>query len=168
MVAGAVATMGENIVPKRVARLEVSGAGLTGGYVHAGGKLGVIVGLRSGATGGAAENLAKDIAMHVAAHDPSPLAVDRDGVPSEAIENERELFKRQAEQEGKPEKVIEKIVEGRVKKYYSEVCLLEQGFVKDPDKKISDLLKEAAVALEASDLAITDFVRFRLGEAASS
>ncbi len=168
VISAAVAKMGENIVPKRVGRLEVPGSGLAGGYVHAGGKLGVVVGLATGATGDAAEAFLKDLAMHVAAHDPSPLSVDRDGVPSDAIDRERELFRRQAEQEGKPEKVIEKIVDGRVNKYYSEVCLLEQAFVKDPDKKIKDLLAEAAAVLGGGEVKITEFVRFKLGEAAGS
>jgi elongation factor Ts len=104
--------------------------------------------------------------MHVAAADPSPIAVDRSGVQGELVEREKELFRRQAEQEGKPAKVIEKIVEGRIQKYYREVCLLEQGFVKDPDKTVKQLLEEAALEL-SSPVRVTCFVRFKLGEAAS-
>jgi elongation factor Ts len=103
--------------------------------------------------------------MHVAAADPSPIAVDRSGVQGELVEREKELFRRQAEQEGKPAKVIEKIVEGRIQKYYREVCLLEQGFVKDPDKTVKQLLEEASLEL-ASPVRVTAFVRFKLGEAA--
>ena len=168
LIAAAVGKMGENIVAKRVARVDIGASGLCGGYVHAGGKLGVVVGIATGGSGDAAEGLAKDVAMHVAAHDPSPLSIDRSGVPSGAIEQERELFRRQAEQDGKPEKVIDKIVEGRINKYYGEVCLLEQGFVKDPDKKVGDLLTEAAAALGGGEVSVTDFVRFKLGEASSS
>jgi elongation factor Ts len=159
--AAAAGKLGENVVLKRVARLEAPG-GLVGGYVHAGGKLGVLVGLRTAARGERAEALAKDVAMHVAAADPSPLAVDRDGVPAELVQGERELFAKQAAQSGKPEKVIEKIVEGRIQKFYSEVALLEQTFVKDPDQTIQELLDRTGKALGA-DVAVTGFVRFRLG-----
>ena len=166
-IAETVGKVGENIVPKRVARVEVDGAGRVGGYVHAGGKLGVLVGLRTGAEGEAVDALAKDLAMHVAAADPSPVAVDRDGVSPELIEKEREILKRQAEQEGKPEKVVEKIVEGRIRKYFAEVCLLEQAFVKDPDQSVGSLLEKASEQLGAP-VAVTGFVRFRLGEAIDS
>ncbi len=162
-IANAIGTMGENIQLKRVARLAVAGAGRTGGYVHAGGKLGVLVALATEASGAEVEALAKDVAMHVAAADPSPVSVDRDGVPGELVEKERELFRRQAEQEGKPEKVIERIVEGRVKKFYGEVCLLEQAFVKDPDRSVGQLLEDAAGSAGAP-IAVSGFVRFKLGE----
>jgi elongation factor Ts len=100
--------------------------------------------------------------MHVAAADPSPVSVDRSGVPAELVERERELFAKQAAQSGKPEKVIEKIVEGRINKFYSEVALLEQPFVKDPDGTIQELLDKTGKELGAA-LAVTGFVRFRLG-----
>jgi len=160
-IAAAAGKLGENVVLKRVARLETPG-GLVGGYVHAGGKLGVLVGLRTSARGEAAEALAKDVAMHVAAADPSPVAVDRSGVPADLVQRERELFAKQAAQSGKPEKVIEKIVEGRVNKFYSEVALLEQPFVKDPDRTIQELLERTGKELR-SEVAVTGFVRFRLG-----
>lgn len=162
-VSGAIGTLGENIVLKRCARLAVDGAGLVGGYVHAGGKLGVLVALASQASGSGLQTLAKDLAMHVAAADPSPVAVDRDGVPKTLVDKESELFRRQAEQEGKPAKVIDRITEGRIQKYYREVCLLEQTFVKDPDKTIQQLLAEAGEKLGAP-IAVAGFVRFRLGE----
>lgn len=152
IVTEAIATLGENVVIKRVAHLEVDG--VVGGYVHAGGKLGAMVGLRTEAPG--AEALAKDIAMHVAAADPIPVAVTRDGVPSELLESERSIYTKQAEQEGKPEKVIEKIVAGRINKYMSQICLFEQPFVKDPDRSVGDVLGDATV---------TAFHRFKLGEA---
>jgi elongation factor Ts len=160
-VGAAASRVGENVVLKRVARLEVPG-GLVGGYVHAGGKLGVLVGLRTAARGAAAEALAKDVAMHVAAADPSPVAVDRAGVPADLVERERELFAKQAAQSGKPEKVIEKIVEGRVAKFYGEVTLLEQPFVKDPDRTVQELLAQTGKQL-GGEVAVTGFVRFRLG-----
>jgi len=160
-IVAAAGKLGENVVLKRVARLEVPD-GLVGGYVHAGGKLGVLVGLRTSARGEGADALAKDVAMHVAAADPSPVSVDRSGVPADLVERERELFAKQAAQSGKPEKVIEKIVEGRLQKFYSEVTLLEQPFVKDPDRTIQELLARTGKELGA-EVAVTGFVRFRLG-----
>ena len=162
----AIGKMGENIVLNRCARLTVEGSGRVGGYVHAGGRLGVVIGLATEASGEELDVLAKDLAMHVAAADPSPVAVDRDGVPAELVDKEAEFFQRQAEQEGKPAKVIDRIVEGRIKKYYSEVCLLEQSFVKDPDKRIKQLLEEVGARL-GSPISVTSFVRYKLGEAAS-
>jgi len=158
--------LGENVVLKRCARLAVKGAGKTGGYVHAGGKLGVIVALETAASGDGLDVLAKDLAMHVAAHDPSPVSIDRDGVPKDLLEKEMEIFRRQAEQEGKPPPVQARIVEGRLKKYYSEVCLLEQAFVKNPDQSVKQLLEEAATRL-GQPVRVAGFVRFRLGETAT-
>ena len=153
---GAIASkVGENVVLKRVARISVD-AGTAGGYVHAGGKLGVAVGVASGSGSDVDPGLAKDIAMHVAATDPTPIAVDREGVAADLVEKERELLTRQAEQSGKPENVIERIVDGRMGKFYQEFCLLEQAFVKDPDKSVGDLLPEGA--------SVTGFVRFKVGE----
>jgi elongation factor Ts len=159
-VTAAIAKLGENVVLKRVTRVDVEDSGLVGGYVHAGGKLGVIVGLCTGASGADAESVAKDLAMHVAAADPTPIAVDRDGVDAELLASERTIFRNQAEQGGKPEKVIDKIVEGRINKYLAEVCLVEQAFVKDPDRTVADLVKSLG---EGSR--VTRFVRFKLGEA---
>nr|MDJ0789713.1 elongation factor Ts [Myxococcota bacterium] len=102
-------------------------------------------------------------AMHVAAHDPSPVAVDRDGVPKDLVDQEAEIFRKQALADGKPEKVVDKIVEGRVRKYYSEVCLVEQAYVKDPDKTVAQLLEEASGQL-GSPVKPVAFRRFRLGE----
>ncbi len=162
VIATAISKMGENIQLKRVERLAVSG-GVTGGYIHAGGKLGVMVGLATTARGDAVNALAKDLAMHVAAADPSPVAIDRDGVPRDLLDKEAEIFRKQALGDGKPEKIVERIVEGRIKKYYAEVCLLEQPFVKDPDQTISKLLADAGAKLGAP-IQVTAFVRFRLGE----
>ena len=92
------------------------------------------------------------------------MAVDRTGVPADLLEKERELYRRQAEQEGKPAPVIEKIVEGRVRKFYGEIVLTEQPFVKDPDQTISKLL-EAAAAKLGGPVSVAGFLRFKLGEA---
>jgi elongation factor Ts len=104
--------------------------------------------------------------MHVAAADPAPVAVDRDGVPADLVEKERTLYRRQAEQEGKPEKILDRIVDGKIGKFFADVCLLEQSFVKDPDKTIAELLKEASSRI-GHDATVTGFVRFRLGEGAA-
>ncbi len=149
-ISAAVARLGENIALKRVARLESGGR--VGGYVHAGGKLGVLVAL----DGSTDEALGKDIAMHVAAADPTPVAVDKDGVSSDFLDKEREIYRNQAIAEGKPEKVVDRIVEGKVKKYLKDVCLVEQAFVKDPDKSVGELLS-------AGGATIAGFERFKLG-----
>jgi elongation factor Ts len=91
------------------------------------------------------------------------VAVDRAGVPAELVEKERAIFRRQAEQEGKPAKILDRIVEGKIAKFYSDVCLLEQAFVKDPDRTIAQLLKDAGAKI-GSDVRVTGFARFRLGE----
>jgi elongation factor Ts len=161
---GAIAKMGENVVLRRVARLTAGGEGVVGGYVHAGGKLGVLVALASKGGGPELEALAKDLSMHVAAADPSPVAVDRSGVSKELVDAERSIFRAQAEQSGKPANIIEKMVEGRVNKYYAEVCLLEQAFVKDPDRTVGKLLADETKRLER-EVAVCGFVRFKLGEA---
>jgi elongation factor Ts len=162
-IAEAVGKLGENVQLKRVGRVAVDGAGRTGGYVHAGGRLGVVIGLATRGSGEAVDGLARDIAMHVAAADPAPVAVDRAGVPAELVEKERAIFRRQAEQEGKPAKILDRIVEGKIAKFYSDVCLLEQAFVKDPDRTIAQLLKDAGAKI-GSDVRVTGFARFRLGE----
>jgi elongation factor Ts len=128
------------------------------GHVHAGGKLGVLVALNTPSDGSAFEVLAKDLSMHVAAADPTPVAVTRDGISGEFLAEEREIFRRQALQEGKPEKVIDRIVDGKINKYVSEICLVEQSFVKDPDKSVGDLLKEAG------GVEVSAFERFKLGQ----
>jgi elongation factor Ts len=153
------AKVGENIELKRVGRVS-AGQGIVGGYVHAGGKLGVVVALRCAAAGESQSTLLRDVSMHIAAVDPTPVAVDRDGVSADLVESEKNILRKQAEQTGKPENVVEKIVEGRINKFFSEHCLLEQGFVKDPDKSVGQMLSEAG-----DDIAVAGFVRFKLGEA---
>ncbi len=154
----AAATMGENIELKRLSR--VSAGGVVGSYIHAGGKLGVVVAL-DGVQGGEGTSVARDLAMHVAAIDPTPIAIDRDGVPADIVESEKTILRNQALQSGKPENIVEKIVDGRINKFYAENCLLEQPFVKDPDTSVTKML--AAVS---GDLKVSSFIRFKLGEAA--
>lgn len=146
LVTEATATIGEKILLRRFVRYE--SAGRIGSYIHMGGKIGVLVDLSGGD-----EALAKDVAMHIAASNPQ--AIDRAGVDASAIEHEKEVLRKQALEEGKPEKIVDKMVEGRINKFYKEVCLVEQEFVKDPDKKISDVLGGNAVKA---------FTRYQLGE----
>ncbi len=164
---GAIAKLGENIVLKRVARLAVDGGGVVGGYVHAGGKLGVLVGLSTTARGAEIDALARDVAMHVAAADPSPVAVERGQLPQQLLESERAIYRAQAEQEGKPAKVIDRIVEGKVNKFAADVCLVEQAFVKDPDRSVGDVLGDASKQ-SGAPIQVTGFRRFKLGEAAGA
>jgi len=156
-VTNAAATMGENIALKRVSR--VASDAVVGCYIHAGGKLGVVVGLNGG-DGSDFSGVAKDLAMHVAAIDPTPIAIDRDGVPSDVIDGEKKILRAQALESGKPENIVDKIVDGRINKFYSENCLLEQPFVKDPDVSVTKML-----AGVNKDLSVASFVRFKLGEA---
>ncbi len=146
LVTEATATIGEKISIRRFTRYTTEGR--IASYIHLGGKIGVLVDL----TGGTVD-LGKDVAMQIAAS--NPLAVDRDGVPSEELEHEKEVLRKQALEEGKPEKIIERMVEGRIKKFYQEVCLVEQVFVKDPDKTVKDILGKTKV---------NRFVRYQLGE----
>ena len=159
----AISRLGENIVVKRVTRLDAGASGVAGGYVHAGGNLGVVVTLATEGSGAELETLAKDLAMHVAAADPSPIAVDRSGVDSALLDSERSIYRNQAVQSGKPEGVVEKIVEGRINKYLSEICLVEQAFVKDPDRTIGDLLRDVGAKVGA-EIAVNGYQRYKLGE----
>ena len=146
LVTEATATIGEKISVRRFVRYESKGR-ITS-YIHMGGKIGVLVELDGGD-----EQLGKDIAMQIAAS--NPLAVDRTGVPSDDLEHEKEVLRKQALEEGKPEKIVEKMVEGRINKYYKEVCLMEQIFVKDTEKTVKDILKGVKVLR---------FTRYQLGE----
>jgi elongation factor Ts len=161
-VTAAGAKMGENIQLKRVGCADVKG--VVGGYVHGAGTLGVLLALETDASEEAVAALLRDLAMHVAAHDPTPIAIDRDGMPAEDVEKERSFLTSQALESGKPENVVEKMVDGRINKFFAENCLVEQKFVKDPDKSVRDLLAEASKEVGA-DLRISHFARFKLGEA---
>jgi elongation factor Ts len=151
-----VGKVGENVQLKRVASVSVDG--VTGGYIHSGGTLAVLVALNTSSPSDDVSALAREIAMHVAAHDPTPMAVDRDGMPAAEVEKERTFLVQQAKDSGKPDNVIEKMVDGRMNKYFQENTLLAQGFVKDPDKTVGDLVKAAG-----SDVSVAAFVRFQLG-----
>ena len=143
-----IATIGENMSIRRFERFE--GAGLVEQYIHGDGKIGVLVELEGGDT-----ELAKDICMQIAAARPEFL--DRDSVPAERLAKEMEILKAQAMNEGKPEAIAEKIVQGRVGKFYSEICLVDQEFVKNPDMKVSELVA-------SKNAKIVRFARFEKGE----
>jgi len=134
-------------------------------YIHPGDKLGVLVEINCEtdfvAKGDGFTTFAKDVAMHVAAANPQYLS--KEDVPEDVIAAEKQIYENQAKNDNKPEKVIEKIAEGRIAKFYTEVCLLEQNFVKDDKVKIKDLVK-SAIAQFGENINIARFVRFNLGE----
>ena len=143
----------------------IAAEGLVESYIHGGGRIGVLVEVNCEtdfvAKTDAFKSLVKDIAMHIAAANPSYLR--REEVPAAELEHEKMVLSEQARNEGKPEKIIEKMVTGRIEKYYKEVCLLEQPFVKDPDKTISDLITES-IAKIGENIAIRRFTRYQLGD----
>ena len=134
-------------------------------YIHAGGKIGVLleVNCETDFTGKNDDftNFVKDVAIQIAA--TNPIAIDQERVPEDILRKEKEIYAGQAKETGKPEKVIEKIVEGKLKKFFSESCLLNQPFVKNPDITIQDLLNEI-IAKTGENIVIRRFVRFQLGE----
>lgn len=143
----------------------VAAEGLVEAYIHGGGRIGVLVEVNCEtdfvAKTDAFKELVKDIAMHIAATNPSYLK--REEVPTAELEHEQAVLAEQARNEGKPEKIIEKMVAGRIEKYYKEVCLMEQPFVKDPEKTISDLITES-IAKIGENISIRRFTRYQLGE----
>ncbi len=139
--------------------------GLVGSYIHAGGKIGVLVEVNC-ETDFVARNeefksLVKDIAMHIAA--ANPLYVRRDDISSELIEKERAIYRAQALESGKPEKIVDKIVDGKIDKFCSEITLMEQPFVKNPDITIEELIREA-IAKIGENITVRRFARFHVGE----
>ena len=134
-------------------------------YIHPGAKLGVLLEINCEtdfvANTDDFKNLSKDIAMHIAAS--APMSVSREEIPQETLEREKEIYADQARQSGKPENIIEKMTEGRLNKFYQENVLLEQTFVKDPDKTVSDLITETVAKL-GENILISRFSRFQLGE----
>lgn len=154
--------LGENMQLRRVEKLTAGDGGALSTYNHPGDKLAVLVEFSgvSDPSDDGFTRLARDIAMHIAA--AAPQAVSREQLNQDAIEREREIYRQQAINEGKPEKIVDKIVNGKIDKYYGEVALLEQAFVKDPDTSVGDLLKSKAADIGQS-LAVTRFTRYLLG-----
>ncbi|MBN1227448.1 MAG: translation elongation factor Ts [Deltaproteobacteria bacterium] len=134
-------------------------------YIHMGGKIGVLVEVNCETDFTAKTedftNFAKNLSMQIAA--ANPVAISPEAIPVETLEREKEIYKAQALESGKPEKVVEKIIDGKLKKFYSEVCLLEQAYIKDPDKTIKNLLDELK-AKTGENIQIRRFTRYQLGE----
>jgi elongation factor Ts len=150
--------IGENI---RVRRFDIfAGGGPVAAYIHFGAKIGVLLELAAPANTPELQALAKDLAMQVAA--TSPLAVSREGIDPQVVAKEKVIYEAQAKESGKPDKIIEKMVTGRLEKFFKEVCLLGQEFVKNPDQTVMQLLNEAG-AKSGGKVTVTRFVRYQVG-----
>jgi len=164
----------DNLRKSGIAKAEKKGSrdtreGLVYSYIHAGGRLGVLLELNCetdfvAKTDGFTE-LAHNLAMQIAA--TNPIAMDRESVSESLIAREKEIFTDQAKSEGKPENIIEKMVEGRLTKFFQESCLMEQTYIKDSDKKVNDLLTETIATL-GENISINRFIRFAIGESSSA
>jgi elongation factor Ts len=164
-IADAIATIGENMTLRRAASLEV-GKGVVSSYIHnsvieGAGKMGVIVALESAGKADELATLGRQLAMHVAA--ANPQAVEPSGLPADLVKREKDVLADKYRQQGKPENMIEKIVESGLKTFYKEVCLLEQAFIHDSGKSVAQALKEAEGKV-GGPVKIAGFVRYALGE----
>ncbi len=143
----------------------IAAEGLVYSYIHMGGKIGVLVEINCETDFvSRSENfvaLCKDVALHIAAS--KPMYVTTAEVPADVLEHEKEILKAQALNEGKPANIVDRMIEGRIKKFYEEVCLLEQPFVKDPSKKITDIINEAILTI-GEKISIRRFTRYEMGE----
>jgi len=156
-VTSAVAKLGEDLAVRRVGHLEAGSAGFVTSYIHAGGKIGTLVALESPSPQKPeVKALAHNVCMHVAA--TSPASLSREDLPKSIVDAERRVLAAQAANEGKPPQIVEKMIEGRLTKFFKEVVLLEQGLVMDPDKTVGKAAQEAGAK-------VTGFRRFQLGEA---
>lgn len=155
-----IATIGENMSIRRLSRID-AGQGVVASYVHAGGKIGVLVELKTSSQDERVVELGKQIAMHVAA--AAPQYLNRDSVPSDVVEKEKEIMRVKALESGKPENIVEKIIVGQINKFYSDVCLVEQAFVIDPDNSVQKIVDACAKQVGAP-IVLNSYVRFQLGE----
>ncbi|HEY5525745.1 MAG TPA: translation elongation factor Ts [Clostridium sp.] len=155
-----IATLGENMTVRRFKKFSVE-KGAIKTYIHGGGRIGVVVEVACETESEVLLEVAKELCMQVAA--ANPLFLDKSGVDQEAVEKEREVYRAQALNEGKPEKIVDKMVVGRIQKYYKEVCLLEQLWVKDGEKTITKFVEEKANEI-GSPITVNGFVRFERGE----
>ncbi|NGP44100.1 elongation factor Ts [Bacillaceae bacterium SIJ1] len=146
-----IAKIGENLSLRRFSIVEKEDNDVFGGYLHMGGRIGVLTVVKQSSD----EGLAKDVAMHVAA--VNPRYVTRDEVPQDEVAREEEVLKQQALNEGKPENIVEKMVQGRLGKFFEEICLVDQGFVKDPDQKVGKYIASKGAEMGT-------FVRYEVGE----
>jgi elongation factor Ts len=162
-----IAKLGENIAVSRFAHLELKSSGVVGSYVHTGAQVATIIEVHAPQQAVGQEEfqtLVRDIAMHVTA--ANPQFIGKDDVASEALTRERAIQRERALKEGKPEKMVDKIVEGRLGKFYEEVCLLEQPFIKDNAITVGDLIKSKAG--KDGRISVAHFVRYKVGEAADT
>ncbi len=157
--------MGENLQFRRFERLTLNGEGAVASYIHLGGKVGVLIEVSAEkaetASSDGFKDLVKDLTLHIAA--TSPAGLKREDIPAELVESEKDIFRKQMEGAGKPAEILEKIIEGKLGKFYSERCLLEQGFVKEPDTSIKSLLEANGKDL-GDTITVNSFLRFGLGE----
>ncbi len=165
LVKSKVIEVGENLQLRKFVRFDATGEGVIASYIHMGGKVGVLLEVGSTKPTTSASpvfrDLAKDITLHIAAAAPKGLA--REDIPDELVEAEKSVFRAQLINEGKPEAMVDKIIPGKLTKWFSESCLLEQSFVKDPDTTIAKLLEAKSKEL-GDTITIRRFVRFGLGE----
>lgn len=156
------AQIGEKISLRRNVSWQVEGTGAIASYIHMGGKVGVLLELSAGKSESISsdlfQELAKDLTLHVAA--AAPEFLNRDEVPSEQVESEKEIFRKQLE--GKPENIIDNILTGKINKYFSQICFLEQGFVKEEKQSITDLIAEKSKQLD-DQIEVKRYVRYQLG-----
>lgn len=155
-----IAKLGENMTIRRFTKFGIEN-GIVKSYIHGGGRIGVLVELACDTASDVLDEVAKEVCMQIAA--ANPLFLSEKEVDNTSIEKEKEIYRVQALNEGKPEKIVEKMVEGRIKKYYKEVCLLDQLWVKDSDKTIAKFLEEKSKEV-GSPITVTRFVRYERGE----
>mgnify|MGYP005645396363 FL=1 len=157
--------MGENLQFRRFDRLTLNGEGAVASYIHLGGKVGVLIEVSAEkaetVSSETFKDLVKDLTLHIAA--TSPAGLKREDISTELVESEKDIFRKQMEGAGKPADILEKIIEGKLGKFYSERCLLEQGFVKDPDTSVKSLLEAKGKEL-GDTITVNSFLRFGLGE----
>ncbi|MDG1975744.1 MAG: translation elongation factor Ts [Akkermansiaceae bacterium] len=157
--------MGENLQFRRFDRLTLNGEGAVASYIHLGGKVGVLIEVSAEkaetVSSETFKDLVKDLTLHIAA--TSPAGLKREDISAELVESEKDIFRKQMEGAGKPADILEKIIEGKLGKFYSERCLLEQGFVKDPDTSVKSLLEAKGKEL-GDTITVNSFLRFGLGE----
>jgi elongation factor Ts len=155
-----IAKLGENMSVRRFTKFAIEN-GLVKSYIHGGGRIGVLVEVACDKDSEIVDEVAKEVCMQIAAS--NPLFLSKDDVDTESMEKEKEIYRVQALNEGKPEKIVEKMVVGRIQKYFKEVCLLEQPWVKDSDKSIIKFIEEKSKEV-GSPIKVTKFVRYERGE----
>ncbi len=155
-----IATIGENMSIRRLERIDAE-EGVVASYVHGAGKIGVLVELKTASQDERVTELGKQIAMHVAA--ASPQYLNRDAVPAEIIDKEKEIMRVKALESGKPENIVEKIIVGQINKFFGEVCLVEQAFVIDPDQTVQKIVDACSREL-GTPVVLSRYARYQLGE----